>query len=77
VPNVPLKLHVNRHLLHFIEFNNRQNYHNQPIPSNLVGQCGSLLALIHEVLNEEIGRETENFNLVSVKSSGQTPGRYH
>jgi hypothetical protein len=74
---VLLKLHVNRYLLHIIEFNNHQSKHNQPNQSHLAWQGGSRLALIHEVTNEEVDRETEYYNLVSVKSSGQIPGQYH
>ena len=77
MPIVLLKLHVNRYQLHFVELNNHQNNRDHPNHSHLVGQGGSLLALIHEVFNEEIGRETENCNLVSVKFSGQIPGQYH
>jgi hypothetical protein len=66
VPIVLFKLHVNRYLFHFIEFNNHQNNHDNPNQSHLLGQGDSLLALIHEVLNEEIGCETEKCNLVSV-----------
>jgi hypothetical protein len=74
---VLLKLHVNIYLLHFIAFNNHQNNHDHANHSHLVGQGGSLLALIHEVLNDEMGHETESCKLVSVKSSGQIPVQYH
>lgn len=77
VPIVLLKLHLNRYIFHFIEFNNHQNNHDNPNHSHLLGQGGSLLTLIHEVLNEEIGRETENCNLVSVRTYGQIPGQCH
>jgi hypothetical protein len=77
MPVVLLKLNVNRHLLNLIKFNSHHNNHYHPSHSYLLGQGGTLLALIFEVPNEVLGRETENPTLVSLKSSGQIPGQYH